>query len=98
MLLLHFAVPFLLLLSRDLKRDARRLAAVAGLLLLLRWLDVYWLVAPSIPGDGPHVHWLDPVTFLAVGGVWLAFFAAELIRRPLVPLGEPLLAEALDHG
>lgn len=99
LVVLHFVVPFLLLLSRDLKRNARRLAAVAGMLLLLRWLDVYWLVAPSAPtGEGASLPWLHPVTFLAVGGIWMAFFAAELMKRPLVPQGEPLLAEALDHG
>ena len=42
----HFALPFLLLLSRDLKRDAKRLAGVAGLVFLVRLLDLYWLVAP----------------------------------------------------
>ncbi|MFO0588498.1 MAG: hypothetical protein U0441_13200 [Polyangiaceae bacterium] len=99
LLLGHFAVPFVLLLSRDVKRDARRLGTIAGLLLVFRWLDLYWLVAPAFPEERARLHFLDPVAFLAVGGIWCAFFAAELMKRPLVPTGEPLLPEALEqHG
>ncbi len=96
----HFALPFVLLLSRDLKRDARRLAAVAVLLLAMRWVDLYWLAAPSFGhgehgAHGPLPHWLDPVTAVAVGGVWLAVFAGRLRRSPLLPVNAPGLAEAV---
>ncbi len=50
---LQFALPFLLLLSRSLKRNARQLASVAVLLLAMRFVDVYWLVAPN-PMPGPQ--------------------------------------------
>lgn len=98
LVLLHFALPFFLLLSADLKRRAGRLAAVAGLLLVMRWVDVYWLVAPAYAHGSVPVHWLDVTALLAVGGIWLALFAANLASRPLVPLGEPDLPEVLSHG
>ncbi len=50
---LQFALPFLLLLSRDLKRDARKLVPVALLVLVMRYVDLYWMVAPNpFPGRG----------------------------------------------
>lgn len=93
---LGFVVPFVLLLPRDLKRTPRRLAIVAGLCLAVRWLDVYWLVAPAFQPGGPRPHWLDLATFGAVGGVWVVLFTRELGSRPIVPLGEPMLAEAVS--
>ena len=94
---LHFALPFLLLLSRDLKRNVRRLAIVAGLLLFMRWVDVYWLAAPAFSPDHPRVHWLDFVLPFALGGVWVGLFARQLRKHPLLPVGAPGLAEALGH-
>jgi hypothetical protein len=96
----HFALPFVLLLSRDLKRDAGKLAWVAGLLLVMRWFDLYWLAAPAFGhaedgGHGLSFHWLDLATLLALGGVWFALYLRELGRRPLLPAFEPYLKEAL---
>ncbi len=99
LILFHFALPFLLLLSRDLKRDAKKLAFVAGLVFLVRLLDLYWLVAPDLQGHGEShgiaVHGLDLATPVALGGIWLAFFAHELKRRPLLPIGEPEIRERI---
>jgi hypothetical protein len=99
----HFVLPFLLLLSRDLKRDAKKLASVAGLVFLVRLLDVYWLVAPDLQGNGGaasgiSVHALDVATPLALGGLWLAFFAHELRKRPLLPIGEPEIRERMEKA
>jgi len=94
---LHFGLPFLLLLSRDLKRNVRKLSIVAVLLLVMRWVDVYWLAAPAFSPDHPHLHWLDVVLPVALGGVWVGLFARQLQKRPLLPAGAPGLAEALGH-
>ena len=94
--LFHFALPFLLLLSRDLKRNASTLAKVAGALFLLRWVDLYWLVAPDRHHDGGfHLSWMDVTAPIAVGGIWLYWFARELKTRPLLPRHEPDLDELL---
>jgi hypothetical protein len=99
---LRFAVPFALLLSRDLKRDARRLAALALFLLAMCWLDLHWQVAPAVEREGLAVGWLDLAAPLGVGGLWLALFVRLLGRRPLVPVGDPTLVplarEAAAHG
>jgi hypothetical protein len=104
LVLFHFALPFLLLLSRDLKRDARLLALVAAGVLVVRLLDLFWLVAPDLQaghgGEGAHhgfaIHWLDFVAPIGMGGLWLAAFARELRGRPLLPLGEPELTEFIE--
>jgi hypothetical protein len=93
----HFALPFALLLSRDLKRNARRLGTVALLMLLMRWIDLYWQVEPAFHDGTFHFHWLYPAALLAVGGLWLAAFLRELKRRPLLPIHDPYLPEAIAH-
>jgi hypothetical protein len=72
LVLFHFAGPFAALLSVRVKRSARALAAVAGVLLLMRFVDLYWMVAPSLTAGGPRPHGLDLAAPGAIGGVWLA--------------------------
>jgi hypothetical protein len=95
LIVLHFALPFVLLLARRVKRDPALLGAVALGILVMRLVDVFWLVVPAYPAA--TVHWLDLVAPLAVGGVWLATFLWQLRDRPLVPLNDPSVEEALAH-
>jgi hypothetical protein len=92
----HFVLPFVLLLSRNLKRDIARLSRVAGMILVVRWLDLYWLAAPAF-SDRATLHPLDVTTSLALGGLWLFAFTRELKTRSLLPIHEPSLKEALGH-
>jgi hypothetical protein len=93
----HFVLPFLMLLSRDLKRSSALLGRVAGLVLVARVIDLYWLVAPDLGhGGGLHIHWLDVMVPVGVGGVWLWVFARELKGRPLLPVGDPEIRERLE--
>jgi hypothetical protein len=99
LVLFHFALPFLLLLSRELKRNARALGLLAVALLAMRLVDLYWLVAPDLGGHGGHgfaVHWMDLTAPLGLGGLWVAAFAGQLRSRPLVPLGEPEVRARLE--
>jgi hypothetical protein len=109
----HFAVPWLLLLSRDRKRNARRLVLVALWLLAMRYADLFMMIAPEFAatggnlhahaGEGEHVshffvHWLDLAAPLAIGGLWLWMFFSQLGRRPLFPVGDPYLRESLQSS
>jgi len=98
LIVLHFALPFALLLSRDLKRRAGLLAALAGLVIVMRVIDLFWLVAPEFRRQGLMVSWFDPVTVIGICGVWLALFIRELKARPMLPLRDPHLADALSEG
>jgi len=94
----HFALPFLLLLSRDVKRDARRLAGVAVLLLVMRLVDLFWLIGPAFHRAGLRAHWLDLAAPAGLGGIWLMMFCRQLGGRPLLPARDPEWAEALEVG
>ena len=106
----QFAVPFLLLLSRSLKRVPHRLVWVSVGLLVVRYLDLFMLVSPDFDAasganlhllDGEHasrifVHWLDLAAPLAIGGLWVWMFFTQLARRPLVAFADPHLRDALE--
>ena len=94
----HFALPFALLLSRDLKRNFRLLAGIAVFILLMRFVDLYWLVTPSFRKEGFGLSWLDFTIPIGIVGIWLWYFLMQLEKRPLMPLNEPHLEEALEHG
>ncbi len=92
LVIFHFATPFVLLLMRGIKRNAQRLFEVCVLMLAVRMLDVYWIVEPSFYNQQLQIHWMDFVTPLAVGGLWLALFFWQVKSRPLLPLRDPRLA------
>lgn len=94
----HFALPFALLLSRDLKRNFKLLASVAVFILLMRFVDVFWLVTPDFNKAAFHLSWLDFTAPIGIGGIWLAYFLFQLEKRSLMPINEPHLGEALGHG
>ena len=97
-LLFHFALPFFLLLSRDLKRSARLLPRLAIAVIFMRLVDLFWMTAPEFSPDAFRVHWMDVAAPAGIGGIWLAYFAWQLKGRPLLPLGDPELAEAIERG
>jgi len=96
-LVFHFFVPFFLLLSRDLKRNARLLPKVAMWLIFMRIVDLFRLSRPEFtPNAVPS--WLDFAAIIALGGIWLAVFAANLKSQPLLPLGDPKMTEAIANN
>jgi hypothetical protein len=96
LIVLHFAVPYALLLSRDIKRDTGRLRAIAAWLVFIRIIDYFWYVAPEFH-EGFNVSLLDIALPIALGGVFLALFAMQLRARPLLPIHDPGLEKALHH-
>jgi hypothetical protein len=98
LIIFHFAIPFLLLLSRGLKRQAGSLSRVAGLLIVLTLVDMFWLVVPAFESAGPRVHWTNLTLTVGIGGIWVWAFFKELEARPLTPLHDPELVEILDHA
>ena len=92
----HFFVPFFLLLSQDLKRNAKVLPKIALWLILMRLIDLFWMTRPEFTSSAVP-SWLDLVLPIALGGLWLGFFAFNLRQCPLLPLGDPDLAEAIKN-
>ncbi|MBA3916401.1 MAG: hypothetical protein H0X25_21665 [Acidobacteriales bacterium] len=90
-----FALPFLTLLSRPYKRNVRKLAYLAVWLLVMRWLDLLWIVEPNFSKTF-SISWLDVVMPFAMGGLWLAYFFRNLASMELVPAYDVLASEVLE--
>ncbi|MGE5357974.1 MAG: hypothetical protein ACM3NQ_03085 [Bacteroidales bacterium] len=94
----HFFVPFVLLLMRKTKATLPALRAVVVLLLVMRLVDLFWNIGPETYKGALVVSWQDFATTVAVGGLFVAFFARQLASRPLLPLRDPVeLAAALKR-
>ena len=91
----HFAVPFVLLLSRPFKRDVTRLVWLAIWLILMRYLDLFWNIEPTF-SKTLTVTWADVVVPIAMGGLWLAYFFRNLGSLPLLPAFDLEAKEVLE--
>lgn len=108
LIMLHFVLPFLLLLSRNLKHNARRLMMVAWLLIIMRFVDLIWMIAPEFnrAHGGQAAHYGLAISsyinyaaaMVGVGGVWLGWFFHQLRQRALVPDNDPQLNEVLARA
>jgi hypothetical protein len=99
----HFCVPFYLLLLRFVKKNPARLRTLAYWIILMRMLDVFWIVEPAFRQRGLQVYWTDLAMLVGIGGIWLAFFLWNLKSRPLLANHDPrdtysLLVTAHGHG
>jgi hypothetical protein len=96
LILLHFVVPYVILLSRDVKRDTTRLRIVAAWLIVMRIVDHYWQVAPEFH-ETLSVSVSDVALPIALGGVFVTLYTMRLKSQPLVPLHDAGLEKALTH-
>jgi hypothetical protein len=87
LIIFHFAVPFFILLSRRLKQTISQLWVVAALILVMRMVDVFWLIAPDFYTEGFSIGALLTyvVAVVGLGGIWLSGFVWLIKQRPLVP-------------
>jgi len=98
LIIFHFALPFMLLLQRPLKRRMRLLSWIAGGLLATDFLVVIWMVVPAWEPDRVHVHPLDITAVCGIGGLWIAAFVWQLKKRPLLPLHPERVERVVQHG
>jgi hypothetical protein len=99
LMIMHFAVPFLLLLQRGVKRRLRVLAGLTGMMVFLTLVDVYWLVVPGFQSErsGPRLHPSDILAVIGIGGIWVGTYIWQLRKMPLLPLHDPRFEGALQH-
>ncbi|MBI5512419.1 MAG: quinol:cytochrome C oxidoreductase [Deltaproteobacteria bacterium] len=101
----HFALPFVFLMSRNIKRRLSLLSLGAAGMLVMHVVECYWAVLPNFarnvleltPQDPASLqpHWLDLACLVGVGGVYLAVVFQRMTRHPLVPIGDPRLSRSL---
>ena len=99
----HFALPFVLLVSSRIKSRIKVLVTIAGGVIVMRLVDLFWITAPAFGMTELSVSWLDVVIPVGFGGIWLYVFFGHLKKRSLVPLNDPrfdfaALAAAEEHG
>jgi hypothetical protein len=95
LVLFHFAVPFAMLLSRSFKRNIRQLVWVAVLLLVMRYVDLFWIIEPNF-SQTFAITLADIVLPIAIGGIWLWYFFRNLGSLPLLPAYDPDAHEVLQ--
>ena len=97
----HWLIPFTLLLSRDIKRNKRRLVAVCAWMIFAKAFDLFWLIEPNFKDAARNLHFtwgiLEYVAVpVAMGAFWFSYFAMQLKARPVVQTNDPHLAEILE--
>ncbi len=99
----HWVIPFCLLLSRNLKRDKRRLTALCCFMLFARAVDMFWLIEPNFKEAAGNLHLAGNYGILAyltvpvaVMAFWAAYYFTELMKRPLVNTNDPHVEEMLE--
>ena len=93
----HFVVPFILLLSRTVKRQGDVIVRVAAFILAVRVADLWWQISPAFHQEGIHVSWLDVVLPLSMGALWLGCFVRQLRRRAILPIHDPEFDETVGE-
>ncbi len=99
----HWLIPFTLLLSRNLKRDKRRLTAIVVFMLLARAIDLFWIIEPNFKDAAGNLHLGNNFGILAyltvpvaVVSLWTAWYTTQLMQRPLININDPHLEEMLE--
>jgi hypothetical protein len=95
LVLFHFAVPFVILLSRSFKRAVTKLVYLAAWLLFMRYVDLFWIIEPNFSPTF-SVTWADLVIPFAMGGLWLAYFCYNLSSLPLLPAYDVYAKQVLE--
>jgi hypothetical protein len=102
LVLLHFFLPFFLLLQRAFKRAPQYIVRVAAFIMAVRLIDLFWLIAPDFHKDGFSISWMDIVIPATLFLIWLGFYFMQLRTRPLLPVNDPQFEERLGsylaHG
>jgi hypothetical protein len=94
--LLHFILPFVFIMSRNVKRNLKLLQGGALLLLTMHVIDIYWQVMPNVPHQSSFSpHWIDFFCFLGPVGLFLAYAFRRMVDYPLVPVGDPRLQRSI---
>lgn len=93
----HFAVPFLLFMSRHAKRNLPFHACMAVWILLMHFTDLYWVIMPNISKLGVSFAWVDLTTFVGIGGIFLGVLFTRMKKVALFPIKDPRLADSMNY-
>ena len=98
LIVFHFFLPFVMLLMRAIKDRPSTLKVVTIVILLMRFVDVYWLTAPAHYPNRFYFSWMTLAAFAAVGGIFLWAFLQQLKGQTIIPIHETWVEEAIREG
>lgn len=97
LLIFKFIVPFLALLPRGAKRNEKHLVVIATLILVMQYVDIYWLVYPNFFENHVTFGFYEVTSLFLFAGLFLLTLMRFYQKHSLVALKDPRLHEALNH-
>ncbi|HVS30924.1 MAG TPA: hypothetical protein VMS98_05665 [Thermoanaerobaculia bacterium] len=98
LVIFHFFLPFFMLLMREIKDRPNTIAVVTVILLAMRYVEIYWLIAPAHFGEQFYFSWMSLAALVGIAGVWFWFFVQQLKGQTIVPIHETWVEEAIREG
>jgi hypothetical protein len=98
LVLFHFFLPFFMLLVRSIKDRPQTIAVVTVIIIVMRYVAIYWLTAPSWYGEQFVYSWMDLTSLVGIGGLWLWAFIGQLKGQTIIPIHETWVEEAIREG
>jgi hypothetical protein len=94
----HFFLPFTMLLMRAIKDRPQTIGIVAIVVLVVRFVAIYWMTQPSFSGVHFYFSWMTVAALAGIGGIWLFLFIGQLKGQTIIPIHETWVEEALREG
>lgn len=101
LLLFRFVLPFLLLINRDLKNNRALVAVVSIIVLVMHFLEIYWIALPTMDTGDAHgiaFSWIDIAAFIGLGGIFFGLFFNKFQKQSMVPLNDPKMEDCLSKS
>lgn len=95
LIICRFAIPFIVLMNRDMKHNTKILMFVSFLVIFMHIAEIYWIIMPTLHHHGIALSWLDFATLIGLGGIFMGLFFQRFKKHKLVPVNDPKLAESL---
>jgi hypothetical protein len=92
----HFAIPFVLFMSRHVKRNLFLHALIALWLLFMHGVDLFWQIRPNLDSTAINFSWVDFLSFTTLASFYFGIFFIRLRNQSLIPIQDPRLKESLD--
>ena len=96
-LAINFALPFLVLMSRNSKRIPWIMGMVSVVVFAGHWIDFYLLIMPGTMGESAGIGWIEIGMTAGFSGLFLLVVFIALSGASLVPEKHPYYEESLDY-
>jgi hypothetical protein len=107
LVIMHFIVPFMVLLRQDVKRKTTVLVAAAIIILVSHFIDLAWIILPAVQKVASHGNhgashgiwfgWQEITGWLLFAGLFLVTTVRNFQKRNAVAINDPLLSESVEY-